>query len=293
MAGPELNGPDPAAAPPAPSGRGRRRSGSTPRTFEALVQEAVAHPFRGWDFGWILKGERWIEQPPPWDFPARAMRLARASPDLLDIGTGGGERLLTMAPFPPLTVATESYPPNLRLARRRLAPHGVHVVATWGAPDNVLQEESGPIGRLPFRSGSFHLILDRNEAYVPSEVARVLDHGGRFLTEQTGTTEVKELCRLLDIAPRRVRAPAWTLGFATQQIVRAGLRIVGSGESHFGMRFRDIGALVWYLRAVPWAAPGFSVDRHQDALRRIHEAILRDGPLLIPRYGFWIEATKH
>lgn len=31
-------------------------------------------------------------------------------------------------------------------------------------------------------------------------------------------------------------------------------------------RFNDVGALVYYLRAVPWTGPGFSVAKYKDEL---------------------------
>jgi len=45
-------------------------------------------------------------------------RLPDVTP-LLDMATGGGEFLSSLVPLPPRTVATEGYPPNLEVARRR------------------------------------------------------------------------------------------------------------------------------------------------------------------------------
>ncbi len=271
-----------------PSSSSRKK----PVDFDELVAQAEQHAVRGWDFEWILKKGRFVETALPWDYAALVVRLAHQSPDLLDLGTGGGERLEAFSYRPALTVATESYAPNVPIAYRRLRPLGVHLVHTWAALDNVLQGESSPIGRLPFRDRSFHLVIDRNEAYVPSEVARVLSRGGIFLTEQSGTSEVQSLHRLFDIPLRHVKAPFWTLGLASQRLAQVGLRVVGSSEAHFEMKFGDVGALVWYLRMVPWAVPGFSVKRHRDALLRIHENIQVSGPLRVPRYGFWLEAQR-
>lgn len=41
--------------------------------------------------------------------------------------------------------------------------------------------------------------------------------------------------------------------------------------------FYDIGAVVYFLRLVPWIVPGFTVARYRDALRELHEVIERDG----------------
>ncbi len=99
--------------------------------FERLISEALQAPFSGWDFSW-LEGRRMHTGGPhgKLDYERRAReRVARATA-VLDLGTGGGELLSRLAPFPPITIATESYPPNAAVASRRLAPLGVKVIWT-------------------------------------------------------------------------------------------------------------------------------------------------------------------
>jgi SAM-dependent methyltransferase len=259
---------------------------------DGLLAEALRHPVQGWDFGWIREGDRFYEEPLPWDYSELVARRAARSPDLLDLGTGGGERLASLSSHPHLTVATESYPPNVRVAARRLAPLGIPVVRTSGAPDNVVNADPGSRGRLPFRDGSFHLVIDRNEAYVAREVARVLAPGGLFLTEQSGSAEIPELCRLLGLSAPPDLGRDWNLDFAKAQAVEAGLKPLEGGEARFSMSFRDVGALAWYLTAVPWAVPEFQIERHRKQLEELHERIVARGPIRVPRYGFWLEAQK-
>jgi len=75
--------------------------------FDQLLAEAVAAPFSGWDFSW-LAGRRVEEGGDVWDYKERARKLVRQTASLLDLGTGGGERLSELAPFPLLAVATEA-----------------------------------------------------------------------------------------------------------------------------------------------------------------------------------------
>ena len=69
---------------------------------------------------------------------------------MLDIDTGGGEFLRSIAPLPSRSAALESYPPNVAVARNNLAPLGVAVreVAVGAA--------------WPFDGQSFDLILNRH-----------------------------------------------------------------------------------------------------------------------------------
>ena len=48
--------------------------------------------------------------------------------ELLDMGTGGGEFLLTLGHPGEHTTVTEGYPPNVQLCRQRLEPLGIQVV---------------------------------------------------------------------------------------------------------------------------------------------------------------------
>jgi hypothetical protein len=68
----------------------------------------------------------------------------------LDIQTGGGEVLATIPKAPSRLVATESWPPNLEVARRNLAAHGAIVVAVDDEAD------------LPFETASFELVVSRH-----------------------------------------------------------------------------------------------------------------------------------
>jgi SAM-dependent methyltransferase len=260
--------------------------------FEILLADALRHPIQGWDFSWIREGNRFHEDPLPWDYSELVARRVRRSPDLLDLGTGGGERLAAISPRPGLTVATESYRPNTRVAARRLTPLGVHVVQTSAAPDNVAEGDIGSKGLLPFRDAAFHLVVDRNEAYVPREVARVLARGGRFLTEQSGSAEIPELYRLLGLSPPSPPGSTWDLDYASKQGAAAGLNILAGGEANASMSFSDVGALAWYLMAVPWAVPEFSIERHRKQLEQLHARTLELGPIRVPRYAFWLEAQK-
>lgn len=125
------------------------------------------------------------EDPLPWDYTAIVVEMAKASPDLLDLGTGGGEWLARLPRRPPRTVATEGWPPNYVVACKRLMPLGVEVVE-YGSPwDNL--DLGNNVASMPFADHSFHLIVNRHESFVPAELARVMVAGGHFITQQVGS----------------------------------------------------------------------------------------------------------
>jgi hypothetical protein len=71
--------------------------------FEQLLRDADARPLVGWD---LSCDGRIGTTATPWNFEAAVVRHARQPPDMLDMGTGGGEWLNALAHRPARTVAT-------------------------------------------------------------------------------------------------------------------------------------------------------------------------------------------
>ncbi len=141
--------------------------------LEELVAEGDLVPLEGWDFSWF-EG-RVSEERPSWGYSRMlATRMVRASV-ALDVQTGGGEVLAEIPTTPALLAATESWPPNVEVARRNLAPlEGVVV---------HVADHAG----LPFATGCFDLVVSRHPTVtVWGEVARVPRPHGVYLSQQVG-----------------------------------------------------------------------------------------------------------
>ncbi len=253
-------------------------------SVDSLLDHALAVSTEGWDFTRL--GSRLMVTPPPWDYPALVAAQAGRARTMLDMGTGGGEWLAALPARPAKTLATECWPPNVPVAARRLRALGVVVVQAEGAPDNQDQRADETQGRLPFRDGAIDLVANRHESFLPGEVARILAAGGSFVTEQVGTGSYDDLHQLLDLpAPPPGR---WTVSLAIEQLAEVPLHVVASGSGAERTTFADVGALVWYLRQVPWAVPGFDVDRNRARLRAAHERM----PATVFLPSFWLVARR-
>jgi SAM-dependent methyltransferase len=246
------------------------------RTYDDLVQEADTVSVDGWDFSWL--DGRATEERPSWGYAkllGRRMAAARAA---LDVQTGGGEILAGVPVLPPMTVATESWPPNLELAASRLRPRGAYVVADDEKP------------RLPFANGVFDLVSSRHPvATWWAEIARVLRPGGTYFSQQVGPWSVAELTDYF-YGPHdgSGRDPEQ----ARQAAESAGLEVVDLRFERLRMEFRDIGAVIYFLRKVIWIVPGFSVARYQDKVRELHDRIEAEGPFVAHSSRFLIEARR-
>jgi SAM-dependent methyltransferase len=229
-----------------------------------LLREAQETAFAGWDFSWL--DDRLAVTPVPWDFTAEVGDALRGARRALDMETGGGEWLSSMPQLPSVVIATEAWPPNVRVAAERLRPHRGLVVHDEGALDNVLQDDV-PRGRLPFRTASFDLVTNCHGAYAPAEVARVLEPNGVFLTQQADSAS-RQFHELLGLRPPM--ECRFDVEFAAWQAEQAGLCVDETEAGEEELLFRDIGALAWYLKAIPWCIPDFSIERCDRSLMRLH-----------------------
>ncbi len=253
--------------------------------LDSLIDEALAAPVAGWDFSWIAG--RSTTEPPPWSYEEIVAAHAAHARAMLDMGTGGGEVLASLGARAPVTVATEAWAPNIPVARERLAPLGIAVVQVEGAPDNV--DQPGPQGgALPFGDHAFDLVINRHEAFVATEVARVLEPGGTFLTQQADSGSYDDLRAAL--GQPQPPTPSW-LGLAVEQCEAAGLTVVDTKLGDERLSFDDVGALVYFLRLVPWAVPGFEPREQRSTLEALHKR-LEHAPLQIRQPRFMLTATR-
>lgn len=246
-------------------------------TFDKLIQDGLSLPFSGWDFSII--SNRWKTNPPSWDYPTMARNRMQGISSMLDQDTGGGELLSSLAPFPAHTWATESYPPNIPVARERLEPLGVRVISNY------------TIHSIPLPNSSLDLVLNRHGGYSEIELLRLLRPGGIFLTQQVGG---QNCIRLNELIQDKVyfQYSYWTKDFIMHRLTDAGFDLLTIQEEFPLTKFTDIGAVVFYLRTISWQIVDFNVEKYRNKLLAIHQDILTNGPLKVHDHRILIEARK-
>lgn len=250
---------------------------TTPSTFDELLAEGESVPVEGWDFSWF--DGRATEERPVWGYLRMMAERMAKSAAALDIQTGGGEVLAQVPHAPPVLVATESWTPNIEVARRNLRAVGALVIEVADGAD------------LPLRAESFDLVVSRHPTVVLwSEIARVLQPGGTYLSQQVGAGSNRELTDFM-MGPQPVgqgRSPQRAVAAAEA----AGLVVVDLREQALRTVFNDVGAVVYFLRKVLWTVPGLTVEAYRDRLALLHERIQSHGPFVAHAQRFLIEARK-
>jgi SAM-dependent methyltransferase len=254
---------------------------SSDTSFEELVIEGASVPVEGWDFSWF-EG-RASEERPSWGYSQLlSTRLAHAS-TVLDIQTGGGEVLAYvlshMDPVPAVMVATESWPPNVAVAKRNLARYAVSVT-------HVVDEE-----KLPFPDSYFEFIVSRHPTTINwLEIERLLQPGATYLSQQVGPGTNRELTEFL-MGTQPISA-ARSPELAVQDATALGLTLVDLRQESLRVEFFDIAAVVYFLRKVVWTVPGFSAEHFQSQLRRLHRLIQEEGSFVSHAERYLIEVVK-
>lgn len=232
----------------------------------------------GWDFS-RLDG-RLAADDPPWNFEADCrdeLQRLGAFGVAVDLGTGGGERLLALIaqlPEPGELHATEAWEPNIPIATEALGAHGI--------PVHRYDAETGD--RMPFADATVDLVMCRHESLDAMEAARVLRAGGLLLTQQVHGLEVPELRAWFGGEPQH---PNVTTERFVTDCEAAGLRVRTVADWSGTMRFTDAEALVTYLGLVPWDVPDFDVDEHAERLLELDK-----GPIEVTQRRFRVHAEK-
>jgi SAM-dependent methyltransferase len=233
------------------------------------IAESVGN-LSGWDFAQV-RDER---GPMPWEYVDVARRTVSATDEVLDIGTGGGERFLTLAPHFRRGTGTDISPDMIAQARRNASAQRVDNVE-WQVTDGH---------RLAFADGRFDVVLNRHCRVDAAETVRVLRRGGTFITQQVARRNTLNILAAFGWTPESFGADWFqpVEGLAAE-FERLGCRVVARGEYDVRYWFLDVESLLFWLKAVPLPEP-FDLEVHWQGVRRI---------LNKHRTGRGIETNEH
>src|SRR3989339_664992 len=231
--------------------------------------------FKGWNFSYIKN--RCIEKQPPWNYNGFAKNLVKKSKSILDVATGGGEIFSSFAPFHGNVIAIEGYKPNIAVAKKNLSSLGVKVI------------ESEDTRIWPFKREEFDLVLNRHGGINISETYRVVENNGVFLTQQVGGDN------FIDLMAEFNTKPKWTeneLEIVVEKMEEIGFGIKEAKKWRGKRIFKDVGAIVYLLKAVPWIVDDFSVDSHLSYLEKLQKKLEKNGKLEFIDTKFFILGVK-
>lgn len=241
------------------------------RRLQPYVERA--RHFSGWTLGDV--NVRALEPGPPWDYEALARERADRAASVLDMGTGGGERLSRIvAGLRCRVMATEEWHVNAPVAHQLLAPLGIPVIHCESV-------------QLPFADAAFDLVLNRHEELDPAEAARVLLPGGCIVTQQIGRDNWQELGQFFP----RMQESGDVLGMYTSGFEGLGMTVSRANHNR-KVAYATLGDLVYMLLISPWTIPGFDPEQDIEALLALEEACGTAEGIILTESRFLITALK-
>ncbi|MWC27590.1 class I SAM-dependent methyltransferase [Paenibacillus sp. MMS18-CY102] len=129
--------------------------------------------------GWDFSNVQCVSEGTRWDLYREVTKNCKKSDILLDIGTGGGEAILSIAASALLLVGIDQSTGMIETATRNCAKSGIPNV-------RFLKMEAENLG---FPDCFFNVVSCRHSEFSAREVAKVLIKGGTFLTQQVSEND--------------------------------------------------------------------------------------------------------
>jgi SAM-dependent methyltransferase len=232
---------------------------------------------RGWDFSRMQTAR----DPVPWDYMEIVPRYLQRSDAILDVGTGGGERLIAFSQYFGTGVGIDPDPEMIGAARENGALH-----------PNVTFVEMGAEA-LAFPEATFDVVLTRHAPVCVPEVVRVLKPGGYFVTQGIGALNMANIREAFGTGSSVQYEEDYRSSI--DEFTRLGCRIVATGSYNVRYWVKDIPSLIFWFKAIAGAnevPEGFSIDRDWQAVSRIIAECSSPGGVLTNEHRTLLVAQK-
>jgi SAM-dependent methyltransferase len=227
-------------------------------TFDELNQLAQSvGTLQGWDFSCI----RAQHAPVLWDYADVVRQYLKPTDHVLDIGTGGGEIFLSLAPFFGKGTGIDQNPTMIATAQHNLASLNI---------DNVVLSHM-EANHLQFDSATFDVVLLRHLHVYVNEIVRVLCPGGFFITQMIGKRSVLNFLEAFGWTPASFGPDWWQpVNELADQFRLLDCHVLAVAEYDVPFWFQDIESFLFWVMAVPWPEQ-FDLENHWHNINRILE----------------------
>jgi len=227
---------------------------------------------KGWDFSRMNTSH----PATPWEYVSVVRGHLRPTDTVIDIGTGGGERLLELSSDARRLLGVDPDPEMIGRARELAADMGARSVRfETGTGAEILD--------------CFDVVIDRHAPFEAKVVHRLLRPNGRFVTQQVGEHNMKNVRKAFQLEANAV-AP-----INPEMFIEAGLTVERFDEYDVDYVVRDIDSLVFWLHALDLAHSdfvGFDSERDADAINRLLSTSLTADGVVTNEHRYLLVAAK-
>lgn len=227
---------------------------------------------KGWDFSRMNTSH----PATPWEYVSVVRGYLRATDTVIDIGTGGGERLLELSSYARQLLGVDPDPEMIERARELATEKGatsVHFEIGTGA--KILNR--------------FDVVIDRHAPFDAEVVHRLLHPGGRFITQQVGEQNMRNVRDAF-----RLEANAFA-PISPEMFVQAGFTVERFDEYNVDYMVRDMDSLLFWLQALDLAHSdfgGFDTEKDVDAINRLLSVSLTADGVVTNEHRYLLVAAK-
>lgn len=248
-----------------------------------MMDEKKFYDRVGKDIGWNFSvlASRTIVEGKTWVFLEVVKEFLDENVVLLDIGTGGGEKILQLAKSCKKIVGIDNSPEMINKANENLVESNKpNVEFRVAESDN-----------LPFEDNSFDIVTSRHAPFDSKEVGRVLKEKGIFLTQQVGEDDKKNLKEVFGRGQCSGRRSGDLIRRYVRDLEDAGFEIIRNDRYDASEYYKDIRDIIFLLEHTP-TIPGFDRNKDKDALERLEREFMTDKGIKTNSERFLLVARK-
>ena len=210
-------------------------------TLKELKQIAASiGKIQGWDFSAVRDGR----DPVPWDYFTLVRNYLTPSSRVLDIGTGGGEKFLTLSPNFGRGIGIDISDKMIQTAHKNQSKMRINNVSF-----NVMSADA-----LQLPDSNFDIVLNRHSVVNVDEVLRVLRTGGYFINQGVGHRNTSNILAAFGWTSNSFGEDWWSPDRELAKTFRqCGNRIIALMEYDVAYWFCDVESLLLWLHTVPIA----------------------------------------
>lgn len=209
----------------------------------------------GWDFGSL----RCRVENAAWDFYEAVAKYCDGRTVLLDIGCGGGEKLIGLAAKVFLLIGIDASTAMIQAAQNNLLQTGLTKVRFFQMRAQGLM----------FPDGFFQCVSCRHCSFDPGEVAKVLAKDGVFLTQQVGEGDKLNIKQAFGRGQNFEQADGTQKAAYERELKQAGFREVQALEYDAAEYYQTAGDLLFLLKHAPIVPDFGEVPGDWEIFRRL------------------------
>ncbi|HEU0292937.1 MAG TPA: class I SAM-dependent methyltransferase [Anaerolineales bacterium] len=227
-------------------------------TFDVLKQIVETNgKLDGWNFSRV----RARYDPVLWNYVDVVRQYLKPQDRVLDIGTGGGEIFLSLAPYFGEGIGIDQNTAMIEAAKRNQSALALDNISL------LVMEGSA----LRFDVGEFDVVLLRHLRVCVSEIVRVLRKRGYFITQMVGQRSSLNILDAFGWTPSSFGSDWWqTVAQLADQFLLHGCRIVAQAEYNVPYWFYDLESFMFWLMSVPWPEE-IELEKHWQNINRVLE----------------------